>query len=339
MKTASYWKKTEDWERTKNIECTLCPNHCIIPEGKLGNCKARKNISGNLITLSYAAPVSIHVDPIEKKPLYHYNPNSKTLSFGTAGCNLHCRHCQNWEISQRSPEDSKMPVEVFPDTMVQLAIDKFCSSISYTYTEPTVFFEFMLDTAQKAKSREIDNIMITNGYIEEEPAKEIAKFIDAANIDIKSFNASFYSEICKGKLSPVLRTAKIFKENCVHIEITNLIIDSKNDNIDDIEKLCIWIKENLGKETPLHFSRARPMYKMLDISETPEKTLLNAYNVAKKHLDFVYIGNIEIENTGDTVCPSCNKTIIKRNGYTTEIMIDDNICPCGAKLPIQLKKS
>lgn len=339
MKTAKYWDKTESWEEKKEVKCSLCPNRCIIQDGKLGSCNARKNISGTLVSLSYSHPVSIHVDPVEKKPLYHFMPNTNTLSFGTAGCNLHCKHCQNYDISQVSPEESKMPLEVFPETIVQLSIDKGCDSLSYTYTEPTIFFEYMIEIAQNAKSKGIKSIMVTNGYIEEKPAKEISKWIDAANIDIKSFDNSFYKEICSGTLKPVLRTAKIFKENNVHIEITNLILDKKNDNMEDIEKLCIWIKENLGENTPLHFSKATPMYKMQDIIETPKETLLEAYNVAKKHLKYVYIGNIQLENKSDTFCPKCDKKLIERNGYTTTLNISDNSCECGQRLPIVLKKS
>ncbi|MDD5178036.1 MAG: AmmeMemoRadiSam system radical SAM enzyme [Candidatus Nanoarchaeia archaeon] len=285
MKQALFYTKKEN----NKVQCNLCPNNCLIPENKIGSCRARKNIKGVLYSLVYGKPASINIDPIEKKPLYHFLPGTQVLSFGTFGCNLHCLFCQNWEISQAMNED----IEILePKRIVELAKEYKTPSIAYTYTEPAIFFEYVLETAKLAKKEKIKNVMVSNGYINEKPLKELIKYIDAFNIDLKAFDEDFYKKICFGKLKPILETLKLIKKYKKHLEITNLIIPTKNDNLKEIEKMCVWISKNLGKDTPLHFSRFFPCYKLTNLEPTPIETLVKAKEIAKKYLKYVYIGNV-----------------------------------------------
>jgi len=332
MQEARFWKKA-DKERNNTVQCKLCPHNCVITEGKTGLCGVRQNNGGKLFSLVYGRPVAVHVDPIEKKPLYHFFPGSLSLSIGTVGCNLFCQHCQNWDIARGKPD--KVPsLSLSPEQVVKLALNKGCKSISYTYNEPTIYLEYAVDCARLARKNGLRNIIVTNGFISKEPAEEFTECMDAANVDLKSSNDEFYRNICKGKLSPVLDTLKIFKKNKnkLWLEVTNLIIDKKNDSMKEIENMCKWIGTELGKDVPLHFSRAFPMYKMLDIQPTPEKTLLKAKKIAEKYLDYVYVGNIELENSGNTFCPKCKKELISRNRYETVISpeLEGNKCRCGS---------
>ncbi|MDD5253544.1 MAG: AmmeMemoRadiSam system radical SAM enzyme [Candidatus Nanoarchaeia archaeon] len=287
MKQALFYTKKEN----NKVQCNLCPNNCLIPENKIGSCRVRKNIKGILYSLVYAKPASINVDPIEKKPLYHFLPGTKVLSFGTFGCNFHCLNCQNYNISQNLVED--IP-EVKPEEIIKLAKKYKTPSIAYTYTEPTIFYEYMLDTAKLAKKNKIKNVVVSNGYINQEPLKEIIKYIDAFNIDLKSINEDFYKKICFGKLKPVLETLKTIKKYKKHLEITFLVIPTKNDNLKEVEKMCKWIKTNLGKGTPLHISRFFPCYKLNNLEPTPLETLRNIKQIAKKYLVNVHIGNVPV---------------------------------------------
>ncbi|MFW5991162.1 MAG: AmmeMemoRadiSam system radical SAM enzyme [Candidatus Nanoarchaeia archaeon] len=314
---ARYWE-TKDGQ----LQCHLCPHNCVIPEGKVGRCGNRINHGNKLYSLNYGKAVSINCDPVEKKPLYHFMPGTLSLSIGTAGCNLGCMHCQNWEISTAKAGELQ-EYDLPPEVVVQLAIDKGCKSISYTYNEPTIFHEYATDIAKLAKERGLKNIIVTNGYINPGPAKEFAELMDAANVDLKAFNDKFYKEICGAKLQPVLETIKIYKK--LWLEITNLIIDGKNDSMQEIEEMCKWIKENVGEHVPLHFSRAFPMNKMQDIQPTPKETLLKAKSTAQKHLNYVYIGNIYIQGTGNTYCPDCAKLVIDRENLS----IANKTCECG----------
>jgi len=301
---ARYWEKGR---------CRLCPQNCVISESKSGFCHARKNISGKLISEVYGRPAAINVDPIEKKPLYHFLPGSQSFSLGTVGCNLTCEHCQNFDISCASPDTSTEVVP--PEKIVEMALAKGCDSISYTYNEPTVFFEYAVDCAKLARKKGLKNVIVTNGFINTGPAKEFAEVMDAANVDLKAFNEDFYRKIAKGSLKPVLDTLKLYKDK-LWLEVTNLIIDGKNDNLKEIEDMCCWLKDNIGN-VPLHFSRAYPMHKMQDIRPTPEGTLLKARDIARKYLDYVYIGNAGMEN--NTICPKCGKTVIERTGYSVKV--------------------
>jgi pyruvate formate lyase activating enzyme len=328
MKEAMHWKALNGGK----IKCGLCPRYCLIKEGCVGNCGVRKNIKGKLFSLVYGKVCSAGVDPIEKKPLFHFLPGSRSFSIATAGCNLHCLHCQNWGISQASPED--VPGEKMePEEIVRGAVSKGCKSISYTYTEPTVFYEYVLDTAKIARKKGIRNVLVSNGYINPEPLKEICKYIDAANIDLKG-DDRFYEEVCGVKdRKPVLESLKILKKEGIHTEVTYLIIPTYNDSRKEIEETCRWIGREIGRETPVHFSRFFPMHEMEYVETTPRETLEMAREIGKKYLDFVYVGNIFVDEGEDTICPKCGKILIHREGYdVAENEIKNGKCKCGHKI-------
>ncbi len=286
MKECSYYKKLKD----KKVQCLLCPRYCVISDEKRGNCCIRENKSGKLYLVVYGKPCTVHVDPIEKKPLYYFLPRTFSYSIGTAGCNLHCLYCQNWEISQMKPEDLH-GISLSPKKAVEEAIKNNCESISYTYTEPLIAFEYILDISKEAHKKGIKNVIVSNGYINEEPLKELIKYLDAANIDLKSFDDKFYNELTGASLDPVLKTLKILSKSDVHLEITTLIIPGHNDDVKKIEEMCKWIKGELG-DIPLHFSRFFPHYKMKDVSITPLETLEKAKKIAEKYLSKVSLGNV-----------------------------------------------
>ncbi len=331
QKEALFWEKLNG----KTILCRLCPRNCPIPNGKRGFCRARKNIDGTLYTLTYGYPVAVHLDPIEKKPLFHVLPATKSLSIATAGCNLRCKFCQNWEISQADPEKVK-PKYLSPQNIVDLAKISGASTIAFTYTEPTVFYEYMLDTAKLAKENGILPVMHSSGYINKEPLELLSKYIAAANIDLKGFKKEFYEATCSGKLEPVLNTLKTLKKNGVWVEITNLLIPGLNTDEEDIRNLCRWVKDNLGPETPIHFSRFFPMYKLKNLSPTPIKFLTMAKEIAESEgLYFIYIGNVPHQDGENTYCPYCKKLLIKRVGYNIlENNIESGKCKyCGKEIP------
>lgn len=330
-KPALYWNALEG----NKVQCRLCPRTCLLAPGQKGFCRGRKNIEGKLYTLNYAQPVAIHVDPIEKKPLAHVYPGTKSLSIATAGCNLRCKFCQNWEISQLDPESIKVK-PVSPEKIVAMAKETGSKTIAFTYTEPTIFYEYMLDIAKAAKSQGVECVMHSAGYINEEPLRELAKYLTAANIDLKGFNDKYYSSFCQGSLEAVLNSLLVLKQEGVWIEITNLLIPGANDSDEDITELCRWVKQNLGPETPIHFSRFFPLYKLIDLSPTPLETLLRAQRIAKAEgIKFVYLGNIPQQIGEDTICPNCGKTVIKRIGYNIiENLISDGRCPfCEQEIP------
>lgn len=304
MKEARYYETLPD----KKVKCILCPHNCIIKDGKNGICLGRKNTGGVLYSVIYGEVVSIANDPIEKKPLYHFHPGSSIISIGCNGCNFKCEFCQNWTISQvSSPARS-----ISPQQMISITLREKSIGIAYTYTEPLIWFEYVLETSKLAKEKGLVNVLVTNGYINEKPLEELLPFIDAANVDVKSMNSSFYSKICHSKLNPVLKfVEKSFKK--IHIEITNLVIPGLNDTEDDFGKLIDWVA-SLDSEIPLHFSRYYPCYKF-NIPSTPASTLIKARDMAMKKLKYVYIGNLPTQNGSTTICPDCGKVIIERNGY------------------------
>lgn len=311
---AKYYEKLEGGR----VLCKLCPHECKLSEGKLGFCKARKNVNGELISLSYGNLVAIHIDPIEKKPLYHFMPGSTSFSIGTAGCNLSCKNCQNSEISQSSPLQLER-IKATPEQIVEAAKKNNSASISYTYTEPTIFYEFVLETAKLAKKNGIKNIIISNGFINPEPLKELIPYLDAANIDLKAFDDSIYREITSARLEPILNNLKILRDSGVWLEITNLIIPGHTDDMQMISEMCEWLVENGFAETPLHFSRFFPANKMMHVPPTSVETVEKAAKIAKsKGIKYVYLGNVHQEE-GNTICPKCGKTLIKRKTYRTEI--------------------
>jgi pyruvate formate lyase activating enzyme len=329
MKDALYYKKT-----AAGAECELCPNFCILKEGKLSSCRTRIVKNGKLITLAYNNPCAIHIDPVEKKPLYHFLPGTQTYSIATAGCNLHCLNCQNWSISQVSPEETENET-LTPSQGVAAAIKNKCRSISYTYTEPIVFIEYMSEMAALAKKSDIRNIMVTAGYINEKPLKDLCKVIDAANVDLKSFDNETYKKLNAGSLEPVLNTLKTFKSEGVWLEITSLIVPTWNDKTDMIKKMCDWLVKNGFEDTPLHFSRFFPQYKLTQLPPTPVQTLETAKDIAQKAgIKYVYVGNVSGKSGTDTVCPKCKKTVIARMGYkVTENNIVGGKCKfCSEKI-------
>ncbi|OIO00524.1 AmmeMemoRadiSam system radical SAM enzyme [Candidatus Desantisbacteria bacterium CG_4_10_14_0_8_um_filter_48_22] len=325
MKEALYWEK--QGEKTK---CLLCPHNCIISEGKAGVCGVRRNTGGKLYSLNYGKVTSISMDPIEKKPLYHFHPGSTILSMGTAGCNFHCDFCQNWSISQ----DAKAPVdEITPEQAVRTAQKHASFGICYTYNEPFIWFEFVLETARLAKKAGLKNVLVTNGSVSREPLAEVLPFIDAANIDLKAMDEDFYAKICKGKLGPVLDTIKAMHGKA-HIELTNLVVPTLNDSPEKIAKLVDWVAE-VGADIPLHFSRYHPCYKM-DIPPTPEDTLKTARKIAMKKLKYVYIGNVWDPGSDATYCPKCGKPVIERSGFSvTRFKVKEGKCGyCGEKVDV-----
>jgi pyruvate formate lyase activating enzyme len=272
------------------------------------------NKDGKLFSLVYGKPCAVHIDPIEKKPFFHFLPGTTAFSIATAGCVLSCKFCQNWQISQAKPEDTDT-YDLPPDKVVSQAIANKCRSVTYTYTEPTVFYEYMYDTAVIARKQGIKNTMHSCGYINEKPLRKLSKYMDAADIDLKAFTEDFYSRICSGSLKPVLNSLVVLREEGVWLELTNLVIPTLNDNMKNIKDMCIWIQKNLGSDTPIHFSRFFPYYKLTNLPPTPLETLIDARKTAMDSgLRFVYIGNIRHEGES-TFCPKCKKLLVERIGY------------------------
>jgi len=319
----------------KNVQCLLCPRECILEPGQRGTCRARENIDGHLYSLVYRKVVSWNADPIEKKPLYHVLPGTKSFSLATAGCNLGCLFCQNWTISQVKPEDLDF-LDFSPQKVVDMALESYSRSIAYTYSEPTIFYEYMRDIARLAKQKGLVNIYRTAGYINPEPLQELCRYLDATNCDLKGYSDTFYRQYCLGKLSPVLESLKIMQKEKVWIEITNLIIPTVNDDFKMIRQMCRWIKENLGSEVPLHFSRFFPAYRMTHLPPTPVETLEKAREIAlAEGIKYVYIGNIPGHPAQNTYCPRCKRIVIERAGYyVAQNNLKEGKCKfCGQKIP------
>ena len=317
------------------IQCELCPHRCRVAKGKRGICRVRENRDGKYYSLVYGNPCAVHLDPIEKKPFSHVLPGTTSFSLATAGCNFQCKFCQNWEISQAFPEDI-FSFEVSPELMVSRAKEIGARSVAYTYVEPTIFYEYMLDIGILAKKAGLLNVTHSNGFINPEPLKNLCKVLDAANIDLKGFTENFYRELCSGELNPVLETLKTLKKEKVHVEITNLIIPTKNDEISVLREMCLWIRKELGPDTPIHFSRFYPLYKLKTLPPTPVSTLEKAREAAASAgLEYVYVGNIPGHTAENTFCPKCKKMVIQRTGYMVgEINLKDGKCKyCGKPIP------
>ncbi len=330
LKEASYYQSLGSGV----VECNLCPHQCVLASGERGLCRVRENIQGKLYSLVYNKPVSIHLDPIEKKPLFHFLPGTATYSVATVGCNLRCLYCQNWEISQSFPEDAKS-VNRTPEQLVAEALALGAQSIAYTYSEPTVFYEYMTETAKLAREKGLKNVVISAGYINPEPLKELCKYVDAIKIDLKAFNNDFYKRIVGGKLEPVLRSLKVIKEQGVWLEIVYLVIPGENDNSEEIKNMAQWIKENLGENVPLHFSRFHPTYKLINLPSTPEATVRKLRQIAiDEGLKYVYTGNLGDWETESTYCPGSQEIAIKRQGFfIVEDNIQNGICSNGEIIP------
>jgi pyruvate formate lyase activating enzyme len=298
----------------KKVQCQLCPTECILSEYQVGNCRVRINKDGELYSLVYGKPCAIHIDPIEKKPFSHILPATQAFSIATVGCTLTCKFCQNWQISQAKPEDERF-YKLPPEKVVSEALRTRCRSIAYTYTEPTVFYEYMYDTSVLAHEKGLLNTYITCGYINQKPLKKLAKYLDGANVDLKGFTEEYYKKVCGGKLKPVLDSLVTLKEHGVWVEVTNLIVPTLNDDYKKIREMCKWLVKNLTVDTPLHFSRFHPNYRLKNLPATPLKTLTRARDIAMEEgIRYVYVGNIGHEGN-NTYCYKCKKLLIERRGY------------------------
>jgi len=319
----------------KLVRCNLCGHRCLIQPSKRGVCAVRENRDGRLYTMVYGRLIARAVDPVEKKPLYHFYPGSRAYSIATVGCNFRCKNCQNYDISQLPRETGKVIGDrVSPEDVVEDAERYGCESIAYTYTEPTIFYEYAYDVARLASREGIKNIFVTNGYITEEALRGIKPYLDAANIDLKSFKDSFYRSVCGARLEPVLEAIRLYKELGIWIEITTLIIPGLNDSEDELRSIASFIREELGPDVPWHVSRFYPMYMLLDLPQTPLETIRKARRIGLEvGLHYVYEGNVPGEGE-DTICPSCGETLIKRMGYNIlENKVRDSTCPrCGFKV-------
>lgn len=331
MRQARWWKTA-----CAGVQCTLCPFECFLPEGQRGICNVRQNVGGRLMTLVYAQPVSIHIDPIEKKPVHHLLPGTTAYSLATVGCNLRCAFCQNWEISQALPEHAVGTLRT-PAQIVQAALAAGSASVAYTYAEPAVFYEYVHDTAVLAKQAGLHNVMVSAGYINPEPLRELAPLMDMVKIDLKGFNERFYRRVVKGELRFVLRTLRELRRLNTLVEIVNLVVPGMNDDPREIRAMCEWISREMGPQTPLFFSRFTPNYRLQNLPPTPVETLERAHAIAKEvGLDYVYIGNVHGHPTESTFCPKCGRVMIKRHGYSVQEynLQSGGYCPFdGTRIP------
>jgi len=331
MHEAMFYEELEDGK----VICQLCPHYCRIEDGRRGICGVRENRQGKLYSLVYGKVVSSAIDPIEKKPLYHFYPGSDAFSLATVGCNLRCRNCQNYSISQLPRERGEIEGRDYtPESIVSQAKRSGCKSIAYTYTEPTIFFEFAYDTSRLAQKELIKNIFVTNGYMNKEVLLKISPYLDAANVDLKSFSESFYRKNCKGKLTPVLETLKLMKKMGIWLEVTTLIIPTLNDSTEELKRLAEFIV-NLGPDTPWHLSRFYPTYKLNDLPFTSTETLHLAHQIGlEAGLRYVYTGNVPGDEGENTHCYNCGRVLIQRYGYRIEkFYLEEDRCKfCQAKI-------
>jgi len=318
------------------VRCQLCPHHCLIAPGSVGICGVRRNDDGHLAALTYGVVSSLHVDPMEKKPFYHMRPGEGVLSFGSLGCNLGCMHCQNYSISQARPGKDRSDA-MRPEEVPAMVRRSGCRGVAWTYNEPTMWHEFASDASRLCKKDGLFSVFVSNGYIEEQPLRDLKGLVDGINIDVKGFNEDFYHKICKAKLAPVLRAVEVAHEIGMHVELTYLIIPGHNDRKEEIEAFCRWVS-GVDKEMPVHFSRFHPDYKMMDVPVTPTATMEMAHLAAKEAgLSFVYLGNMR-SGAEDTVCPKCGNVAIKR-AYFDVVRTDlkDGKCAkCGRDLNIRM---
>jgi pyruvate formate lyase activating enzyme len=318
----------------QKVQCELCPKWCVIGPGQSGDCRVRINIDGVLRSVVYGYPCSIHIDPIEKKPLFHFLPGTPILSLATIGCNLHCLNCQNWEISQLNPEQSEA-VSAPPEMIVEATQRNKCPSIAYTYTDPIAYYEYAYDTSRLGRQAGLRNVLVTAGYCNPAPWRRLLEVTDAARIDLKGMSDDFYRRFCSGSVGPVQQCLIDAVAAGVHVEVINLIIPTLNDSPDDIRRLARWVRTNMGSDIPLHFSRFFPQYKMQHLPPTPLETLDTARQIAlEEGLYFVYIGNIRSPEGENTYCPGCHKLLIERQSYVVlQNVLKAGCCPgCGKKI-------
>ena len=326
------------YEKLSNnrVRCNLCAHRCVIADGKRGICQVRENRGGALATLVYGRAIARHADPVEKKPLFHFHPGSTAYSVATPGCNFRCKWCQNWEISQMPREQHLiMGEKATPQQFIAAAQRHHCRSIAYTYTEPTVFFEYAYDTARLAHEAGLTNIDVTNGYMTEEMLEAFHPYMDAANVDLKAFKEETYHKYVGARLQPVLDAMKAMRRLGIWLEVTTLVIPGINDDPAELRDAARFVAQELGTETPWHISRFFPAYQMRDVPPTPSATLLRAREIGREEgLAYIYVGNVPGEAGQDTYCPGCGSVLIRRQGYTVvENRIRDGQCPdCGAQV-------
>ncbi|MGA2018086.1 MAG: AmmeMemoRadiSam system radical SAM enzyme [Opitutaceae bacterium] len=338
-----------------NVQCKVCPNNCILEPGDRSHCRNKVNRGGTLYTMVYGNPCTFHVDPVEKKPLFHFYPGTRAFSLATSGCVFRCLNCQNWEISQKMPEETKDPsgpefrlrpplpssltyddiarVSLFPDDVVAVSKALGCPSVAYTYSEPTAFYDYTYDTCRLAREGGLKNIVVSCGSIEERPLLDLAQFVDAAHVDLKGFDDETYRRLNSGKLEPILRTLKTYNQMGVWFEVINLIVPTYTDNLESIKRMCGWLVDNLGADRPLHFSRFHPEHKLDHLPVTPIDILVRARDAARSAgLRYVYLGNVrEVADAGTTYCPNCRRPVIERDVYSvTSFQLDAGKCRfCG----------
>ncbi len=327
MKEALFFEELEE----DKVRCELCPHHCVLKSGEIGACKVRKNVKGVLYSLNYGMVSSAAMDPIEKKPLFHFHPGEEIFSVGSWGCNMRCPFCQNWEISQQKPRVRSFSSQ----QLVSIAQGNGSFGIAYTYSEPAMWFEYVLDCARAALKEGLANVIVTNGFLEEQPFKLLTQYFSAMNIDLKSFNPDYYRKVLGGERDVVMENIRTAYEAGVHVEVTNLIVPGDNDSAKEMEELTTWLA-SVSRSIPLHISRYYPNYKY-DLPPTDLDKMEELYQVAKEHLDYVYVGNVPGMHE-DTVCPECGQTVIKRDGYNVEIVgLDENgkCTNCGHKIAVR----
>jgi pyruvate formate lyase activating enzyme len=313
------------------VKCMLCPHECVLGENDRGFCRARVVKGGKLYTLDYGNPCAVHLDPIEKKPFYHFHPTLPILSLAAAGCNLRCVNCQNWQISQFKPEQTENQ-DLMPDRLVALCEERKIPAIAYTYSEPIIYYEYVRDTAALARSKGILNAIVTAGFINPDPLRELLKVIDAVTLDIKAFSDYAYRKISSARLAPVLETIRIVKESGVWLELSNLVVPTLSDDLGDIRQLCRWIVDTVGPDVPMHFLRFHPQYRLTALAPTPSETLAAARAVALEcGIHHVYVGNLPGRASEHTYCPGCHFTLVERQGFrVTADRLDDGRCSrCG----------
>lgn len=342
----------------QNVQCKVCPNNCLLEPGDRSHCRNKVNKDGTLYTMAYGNPCTFHVDPIEKKPLFHFLPGTASFSLATSGCVFRCLNCQNWEISQKKPEETKDPrgpalrlrpplprsvtlremesLSMFPEDVVAVAEALQCPSISYTYSEPTAYFEYAYDTCKLARARKVKNVLVSCGSIEERPLRDILQYVDAAHIDLKGFDDAIYHKLNSGRLQPILNTLKTYKSMGVWFEVINLVVPTYTDDLDMIRRMCGWLVENLGPDQVLHFSRFQPQHKLGHLSPTPVDTLLKARAIAlAAGLRYVYVGNVRgVPGVETTFCPNCKKAVIERDIFSvTALRLEAGKCKhCQTKI-------
>ncbi|MDP6776234.1 MAG: AmmeMemoRadiSam system radical SAM enzyme [Candidatus Latescibacteria bacterium] len=328
---ARYYDKLAD----RKIRCTLCPRECVIDDLERGYCGVRENREGTYYTLVHSRPCTWHVDPIEKKPFYHVLPGTDAYSIATVGCNVECKFCQNWQISQVRPEQVRNYV-LSPKELAQRADRSGARSVAYTYTEPVIYFEYMLDGARACRERGVRNVMVSGGYIKRDPLVELCEVLDAVKIDLKAYTETFYEEQCSGELKPVLDTLELLVENGVWTEIVYLVIPTLNDSEEELTGVCKWVRGSLGPDVPIHFTRFHPDYRLRNLPRTPIQTLNRAVDIGRAAgLRYVYVGNVPGHSSENTVCPTCGAVLIERRGYATAVRgVSSGACTkCAAHIP------